>query len=44
MRSMKNLIFSLILAFAVIGGAVPVFAVTTNAAYAQTAGGGGGGH
>lgn len=35
---MKKFSLALMLALAVIGGAVPVFAVGTNAAYAQTVG------
>jgi hypothetical protein len=35
---MKGLIFSLMLAFAVIGGAVTVFAVATNPVYATPGG------
>jgi hypothetical protein len=40
---MKKLVFALMLAFAVLGGAVTVAAVATNPAYADP-GGNGGGH
>ena len=40
--AMKNLVLALLLAFAVLGGAVAVSTVTANSAYADGSGNGGG--